>query len=204
MANPSAADPTTSTAPVPTESGGVVDMDGKGDGERQQGLREQRGSQCATTTTTADATTSGRLRRSDILQGDRPHLRAGRAGRTVRSRVAIVHRHGHAGGVRQPHHRRGGLRAQGGRELFLSDEAKYDCRRDVMQQVADELADVGLSHDAIPILYHLTSIYDHSVFEAFSRVVQRLIPELPNLEHLLNVLVSSCSMEKAYLFDVAS
>jgi len=89
-------------------------------------------------------------------------------------------------------------------ELFLSDEAKYDCRRDVMQQVADELADAGLSHDAIPISYHLTSIYDHSVFEAFSRVVQRLIPELPTLEHLLNVLVSTCSMEKAYLFDVAS
>lgn len=89
-------------------------------------------------------------------------------------------------------------------ELFLSDEAKYDCRRDVMQQVADELADAGLSHDAVPISYHLTSIYDHSVFEAFSRVVQRLIPELPTLEHLLNVLVSTCSMEKAYLFDVAS
>lgn len=89
-------------------------------------------------------------------------------------------------------------------ELFLSDEAKYDCRRDVMQQVADELAESGLSHDAIPISYHLTSIYDHSVFEALSRVVQRLIPELPTLEHLLNVLVSTCSMEKAYLFDVAS
>ncbi|KAL3815680.1 hypothetical protein ACHAXA_006573 [Cyclostephanos tholiformis] len=89
-------------------------------------------------------------------------------------------------------------------ELFLSDEAKYDCRRDVMQQVADELADAGFSRDAIPISYHLTSIYDHSVFEALSRVVQRLIPELPTLEHLLNVLVSTCSMEKAYLFDVAS
>jgi Ras-related GTP-binding protein C/D len=90
-------------------------------------------------------------------------------------------------------------------ELFLSDEAKYDCRRDVMQQVSDELADAGfMSHDAVPISYHLTSIYDHSVFEAFSRVVQRLIPELPTLEHLLNVLVSTCSMEKAYLFDVAS
>jgi len=89
-------------------------------------------------------------------------------------------------------------------ELFLSDEAKYDCRRDVMQQVSDELSDAGLSHDAIPISYHLTSIYDHSVFEALSRVVQRLIPELPTLEHLLNVLVGTCSMEKAYLFDVAS
>ena len=94
-------------------------------------------------------------------------------------------------------------------ELFLSDDAKYDCRRDVMQQVSDELADMW-NHDndnnsTIPtISYHLTSIYDHSVFEAFSRVVQKLIPQLPTLENLLNVLVSTCSMEKAYLFDVAS
>ena len=89
-------------------------------------------------------------------------------------------------------------------ELFLSDEAKFDCRRDVMQQVSDELSDAGISPDSVPISYHLTSIYDHSVFEAFSRVVQKLIPQLPTLENLLNVLVSTCSMEKAYLFDVAS
>lgn len=90
-------------------------------------------------------------------------------------------------------------------ELFLSDEAKYDCRRDVMQQVTDELADAGVMPDSVPISYHLTSIYDHSVFEAFSRVVQKLIPQLqPTLENLLNVLVSTCAMEKAYLFDVAS
>jgi len=89
-------------------------------------------------------------------------------------------------------------------ELFLSDEAKYDCRRDVMQQVSDELADAGVMPDSVQISYHLTSIYDHSVFEAFSRVVQKLIPQLPTLENLLNVLVSTCAMEKAYLFDVAS
>lgn len=73
-----------------------------------------------------------------------------------------------------------------------------------MQQVSDELADAGVPPDSVPISYHLTSIYDHSVFEAFSRVVQKLIPQLPTLENLLNVLVSTCSMEKAYLFDVAS
>jgi Ras-related GTP-binding protein C/D len=89
-------------------------------------------------------------------------------------------------------------------ELFLSDESKYDCRRDVMTQVTDELTDAGVSTDSIQIRYHLTSIYDHSVYEALSRVVQRLIPQLPTLENLLNVLVSTCSMEKAYLFDVVS
>lgn len=89
-------------------------------------------------------------------------------------------------------------------ELFLSDESKYDCRRDIMTQVSDELTDAGVSPDSMHIRYHLTSIYDHSVYEALSRVVQRLIPQLPTLENLLNVLVSTCSMEKAYLFDVVS
>jgi Ras-related GTP-binding protein C/D len=89
-------------------------------------------------------------------------------------------------------------------ELFLSDESKYDCRRDIMTQVTDELAEVGVSPDTVQIRYHLTSIYDHSIYEALSRVVQRLIPQLPTLENLLNVLVSTCSMEKAYLFDVVS
>ena len=89
-------------------------------------------------------------------------------------------------------------------ELFLSDESKYDCRRDIMTLVSDELTDAGVSPDSMQIRYHLTSIYDHSIYEALSRVVQRLIPQLPTLENLLNVLVATCSMEKAYLFDVVS
>ena len=89
-------------------------------------------------------------------------------------------------------------------ELFLSDDSKYDCRRDVMTQVSDELLEAGVSLDSIHIRYHLTSIYDHSIYEALSRVVQRLMAPLPTLENLLNVLVSTCSMEKAFLFDVVS
>ncbi|GMI25063.1 hypothetical protein TeGR_g1156 [Tetraparma gracilis] len=101
-------------------------------------------------------------------------------------------------------------------ELFLSDEAKYDCRRDVMSQVQDELADVSASAppsadggapadlSELNIGYYLTSIYDHSIFASFSKVVQKLIPTLPTIESLLNVLVASCRMEKAFLFDVVS
>ena len=43
------------------------------------------------------------------------------------------------------------------------------------------------------INFHLTSIYDHSIFEAFSKVVQQLIPQLPTLENLLDILVSRCA-----------
>lgn len=73
----------------------------------------------------------------------------------------------------------------------------------------------------------MTSIYDHSIFEAFSKVVQKLIPQLPTLENLLNILISvkmtfilvffydrqlkilkkclqNSAIEKAFLFDVVS
>jgi hypothetical protein len=89
-------------------------------------------------------------------------------------------------------------------ELFLSDEAKFDCRRDILSQVTDELTDAGLSTDAVHITFHLTSIYDHSIFDVMSRVVQRLIVNYATMEDLLNMLVSTCSMEKAFLFDVVS
>lgn len=89
-------------------------------------------------------------------------------------------------------------------ELFMSDESKYDGRSDIIAQVTAELQDAGVSPDGVRIGYHLTSIYDHSIYEALSRVVQHLIPQLPTLEKLLNVLVNTCSMEKAYLFDIMS
>uniref|UniRef100_A0A8D0WP56 Ras-related GTP-binding protein n=1 Tax=Sus scrofa TaxID=9823 RepID=A0A8D0WP56_PIG len=52
--------------------------------------------------------------------------------------------------------------------------------------------------------FYLTSIYDHSIFEAFSKVVQKLIPQLPTLENLLNIFISNSGIEKAFLFDVVS
>ena len=52
--------------------------------------------------------------------------------------------------------------------------------------------------------YYLTSIYDQSIFEAFSKVVQKLVPQLPAMENLLNILIAECEIEKAFLFDVVS
>lgn len=43
---------------------------------------------------------------------------------------------------------------------------------------------------SISFSFYLTSIYDHSIFEAFSKVVQKLIPQLPTLENLLNIFIS--------------
>ncbi|XP_028405866.1 ras-related GTP-binding protein C-like [Dendronephthya gigantea] len=84
----------------------------------------------------------------------------------------------------------------------ISDDHKIDIQRDIHQRANDELADAGL--ESLYLSFYLTSIYDHSIFEAFSKVVQKLIPQLPTLENLLDILISRSAIEKAFLFDVVS
>lgn len=127
----------------------------------------------------------------------------------------------------------------------LSDDYKYDTQRDIEQRVHEELIDS--SHEfqdpsstepfrleaEVKLRFHLTSVFESSVFVAFSRIQQRLMqderkmeatPEEPEsgqedeqdkppeerislhdaVEQACNLLCSSCSLEKAYIFDVPS
>lgn len=84
----------------------------------------------------------------------------------------------------------------------VSDDFKIESQRDIHQRATDDLQDAGFQD--IHLSFHLTSIYDHSIFEAFSKVVQKLIPQLPTLENLLNILITNSGIEKAFLFDVVS
>lgn len=84
----------------------------------------------------------------------------------------------------------------------LSEDYRLDCQRDIMQRTGDELLDLGL--EGVQVSFYLTSIFDHSIYEAFSRIVQKLISELPSLENMLDNLVEHSSIEKVFLFDVNS
>ncbi|EEP78055.1 GTP-binding protein GTR2 [Uncinocarpus reesii 1704] len=84
----------------------------------------------------------------------------------------------------------------------LSEEFRSDIFQDIVQRITDELSDAG--YENAPVHFYLTSIYDYSVFEAFSKVIQKLIPYLSTLENLINIVANNCGMEKAYLFDVLS
>eukprot|EP00808_Paulinella_micropora_P014762 g37663.t1 len=88
-----------------------------------------------------------------------------------------------------------------GDEYLSTDGDKLDFQNDIKKNITEELAEQNLP---MSVSFHLTSIYDHTIFEAFSSVVQGLIPQLPLLEKLMDGLLSSCSMEKAFLFDVVS
>ena len=84
----------------------------------------------------------------------------------------------------------------------LSEDYKIDAQRDIMQRVGDELLDLGL--EGIQVSFYLTSIFDHSIYEAFSRIVQKLISELPSLENMLDNIAQYSAIDKVFLFDVNS
>lgn len=84
----------------------------------------------------------------------------------------------------------------------LSEDYRMDAQREIMQRVGDELLDLGL--EGVQVSFYLTSIFDHSIYEAFSRIVQKLVPELPSLENMLDNLVQHSSIDKVFLFDVNS
>ncbi|VVC25501.1 Gtr1/RagA G protein,P-loop containing nucleoside triphosphate hydrolase [Cinara cedri] len=83
----------------------------------------------------------------------------------------------------------------------LTEDTKMETQREIHQRANDDLVESGLEQK-IYISYHLTSIYDHSIFEAFSRVVQKMIPQYATLENFLNIIISTSGIEKAFLFDV--
>jgi len=90
-------------------------------------------------------------------------------------------------------------------EQQTSDFTKSDLIGEIENRVNNALDASGIDDiDSLDLNYHLTSIYDHTLFELFSHIVQTLYKEHSMLEQLLNVLVEKCEMDKAFLFDVAS
>lgn len=53
--------------------------------------------------------------------------------------------------------------------------------------MSDRLLDMSPDYEQMQLNFHLTSIYDNSLHEAFSRVLHKLTESLPYLEELLNV-----------------
>ena len=53
--------------------------------------------------------------------------------------------------------------------------------------MSDRLLDMSQEYEQMQLNFHLTSIYDNTLHEAFSRVLQRLTEPLPYLEELMNV-----------------
>lgn len=50
----------------------------------------------------------------------------------------------------------------------------------------------------------MTSIYDHTIYEALSKVVQKLLPQVSFISSMMDTLISRSKIQKAFLFDVIS
>ena len=60
----------------------------------------------------------------------------------------------------------------------------------------------GAKLDYLDINFYATSIYNSSLFEAFSQIFQNILPQNKNLSSLIDNLSINCGFEKAFLFDV--
>lgn len=81
----------------------------------------------------------------------------------------------------------------------ISDDYREDTVRDIQQRIIDDLDDAGLTNP--PVAFYPTSVYDISIFDALSKVLQLLIPQLSTFESLMNNIALNCRFSKLYLFD---
>ena len=88
--------------------------------------------------------------------------------------------------------------------VHKADGLTADDKDEVFRTISSRLAQDLSDGDTTNYQLHLTSIYDHTLFEAMSRVVQKIIPQLATLEALLDALVAKSRVAKAFLFDVVS
>lgn len=84
----------------------------------------------------------------------------------------------------------------------LSSDCQQDVKEDIIHRTLNELQYNGFGDT--PISFHLTSIYDYSVQEALSKVIQKVIPHAKTMENLLDLLCSTSGIHKAFLVDTMS
>jgi len=56
----------------------------------------------------------------------------------------------------------------------------------------------------IQLAFQLTSIYDHTIYVALSKVVQKLLPQVTFISSMMDTLINRSKIQKAFLFDVIS
>jgi Ras-related GTP-binding protein C/D len=81
---------------------------------------------------------------------------------------------------------------------FSSEDIRVEIQQNIQTQIMQEIN--PSQQDVVTI--HLTSCYNPSIFEAWSLVLQKLIPNQIYIVELLDNLVELCKMEKAFLFDM--
>lgn len=83
----------------------------------------------------------------------------------------------------------------------LSEDHQADLLASLQRRVEEEAKQRLENVQPLRLNFNLTSIYDHSVFQAFSLVVQKLIKsKTPYITELLQMLNSNSNIDLSYLF----
>ncbi|KPA81731.1 putative small GTPase [Leptomonas pyrrhocoris] len=83
----------------------------------------------------------------------------------------------------------------------LSEDHQADLLASLQRRVEEEAKQRLENLQPLRLNFNLTSIYDHSVFQAFSLVVQKLIKsKTPYITELLQMLNSNSNIDLSYLF----
>ncbi|TCD72003.1 hypothetical protein EIP91_000135 [Steccherinum ochraceum] len=86
----------------------------------------------------------------------------------------------------------------------LTEDYKWDAFRTIQSRVNDEIQETSEEYEQISVNFSLTSIYDHSLHESFSKVLQKLMDTMPAYEELINVFCANSQSSKAFLCDIKS
>eukprot|EP01066_Platyproteum_vivax_P007665 Platyproteum_vivax@DN3055_c0_g1_i1.p1 len=86
-------------------------------------------------------------------------------------------------------------------DLFVMEQHKEECQRDITSKLEDELIERNV---AAQMTVYSTSVFDHSIYEAMSKVLQKMVPSLGAVETLLDHLTTTCRFDRVFLFDVVS
>lgn len=69
-------------------------------------------------------------------------------------------------------------------DMFMQDEQKFDALNEISQNMRRLLSEYGIGdgQQEVSIGYYLTSIYDHTIYQALSRVIQKLLPQVQYIQ----------------------
>ncbi|OMJ77402.1 hypothetical protein SteCoe_23003 [Stentor coeruleus] len=83
-------------------------------------------------------------------------------------------------------------------DMFVTEDLKLEAQNGVSFLLKSDIQERKLPEPG----YFLTSIYDLSIFEALSKILIKVSPQVNYIQNMLDNLMNYCRIDKVYLFDV--
>lgn len=71
-------------------------------------------------------------------------------------------------------------------DMFMNDDQKLECLNAIQQNMRGLLQEFTAP---IQLSFQLTSIYDHTIYVALSKVVQKLLPQVNFISQMMDTLI---------------